>query len=77
MTFIIFIQMRTLKLNWCKLSAVQLTKLLDVKNTSNRNLLLTLDGANFEGVPRSVLAKYQMSGCINIFRRFLSSPGHL
>ena len=36
---------------------MQLTKILDVKNVSNKQLHLTLDGANFDGVPRNVLAK--------------------
>jgi len=71
------LKLQTFKLNWCKLSCVQLTKILDVKNVSNKQLHLTLDGANFDGVPRNVLAKYQMSGCLNMFQRFLSSPGSL
>ena len=66
-------KMQTLKLNWCKLSCVQLTKLLDVKNFQNKNLFLSLDGANFEGVPRHILAKYQMSGCLTIFQTFFIS----
>ena len=68
-------QVSTFLLNWCKLTCEQLTKLLEVKNNSNKTLHLSLQGANFEGVPASLLVKFQLSGCINVFRRFISSDG--
>ena len=41
-------QLRCFILNWCKLSSVQLTKILEAKNNLNKDLYLSLDGANFE-----------------------------
>lgn len=65
-------RLQTLVLNWCQLSREQLTALLEVKNNSNKQLQLSLLGANFEGVPAGLLMKFQLTGCLNIFRRFVT-----
>lgn len=61
-------------LNWTKLTAHQLTKLLDTKN---KKLELQLEGINWDGVPAQLVVKYKMRGCLSIFRRHISSPGSL
>jgi len=61
-------------LNWTKLTAHQLTKLLDFKN---KKLELQLEGINWDGVPPQLVVRYKMRGCFNIFRRHISSPGSL
>jgi len=61
-------------LNWTRLSAHQLTKLLDTKN---KKLELQLEGINWDGVPAQLVVKYKMRGCLSIFRRHISSPGSL
>jgi len=61
-------------LNWTRLTAHQLTKLLDFKN---KTVDLQLEGINWDGVPAQLVVKYKMRGCFNIFRRHISSPGSL
>jgi len=56
-------------LNWTRLSAHQLTKLLDTKNKKQD---LQLEGMNWDGVPAQLAVRYKMRGCLTIFRRNIS-----
>ena len=56
-------------LNWTRLSAPQLTKLLDTKD---KRQALQLEGVNWEGVPAPLVVRYKMGGCLSIFRRHVS-----
>jgi len=62
-------RLNRVSLNWTRLTAHQLTKLLDNKD---KRQAVQLEGVNWEGFPAPLVVRYKMGGCLDIFRRHLS-----